>query len=52
MIQYRSYSRPVSSRASSVRGAKELLFWGGVGPPLSRYALPVRAIEVHLLSPA
>jgi hypothetical protein len=27
---------------------KELLFLGGVGPPLSRYCSPVRAIEVHL----
>lgn len=31
-----------------LQGAKELLFRGGVGPPLSRYASPVRAIEVHL----
>jgi hypothetical protein len=30
------------------RETKELIFRGGVGPPLSRYASPVRAIEVHL----
>lgn len=30
----------------------ELWFWAGVSPPLSRYAVSVRAIEVHLDKPS